>query len=529
MAEEAKKEIVKTKKPKITKKKSDASLPVAKKAKKPTKKANETAAKKLKAELAAKKSAALAGYKRFERVRNRHLSFIKSTIRNSKPTTDLYHAIRNHKAEVSGFTRNEVKRFDGKFIEEIERVIPSLETIVVSPHKFINEFSEIVQVEKARKITPRAVKFMAQNTQFISEIRDDGVVVPKKVLNVFVDDDVKIYENRFIMTLVKRLQVFIELRYKYIKEHEDTKNSDQIEIKKEVMVDDVRFEFTGKMKMSVPSEDEGSRQSNNDLLERLASIRKRTLYLTTSPFMKEMAKAVPVADPIQQTNIIRLNYAYQDAYKLWMFINKYDELGISYTTTQAKVDFDETYMEQIDQLILNSLLTLRTEHGKIPANKITQRVLKPYIRPGKLDYDISDERFFEGGLPIKVTGRQETAEQLAARIKREEAREKAKLQREAKRQKDKERLALLRAREKEKAKEKKIKEREKAKERQAEAKRRQQEKNIERARVRAEKEKIKAERAAFQAKLREEARKLREARIAVAKLAEKEKLDDGNK
>ena len=533
MAEEVKKVVKETPPKKVTKKKSDPTLTVAKNAKKATKKKSDSAKKALekkqKAELLAKKAEALKGYKRFERVRNRYFSFLKSTVRNSKPTTDLFNTVRNHKAVVSGFTRNEIKRFDHKFIEEIERVIPSLETIVVSPHKFINEFSEIVQVEKARKITPRAVKFMAQNTQFISEIRDDGVVIPKKVLNVFVDDDIKIYENRFIMTLVKRLQIFIELRYKYIQEHGDTKNSDQIEIKKEVMVDGVKFEFEGKLKMSVPSDDEGTRQSNIDLLERLASIRKRTLYLVTSPFMKEMAKAIPVADPIQQTNIIRLNYAYQDAYKLWMFINKYDELGISYTTTQAKVDFDEKYMEQIDQLILNSLLTIRTEHGRLPASKVRQKVLKPFVVAGALDFDISDERFFEGGLPIKVSGRQETVEQLAARIKREEAREKARLKREAKRQKDKERLALLKAREKEKAKQKKIKERELAKERQAEAKRRQEEKNLERARQRAEKEKIKAERAAFQAKLREEARKLREARIAIAKLAEKEKADEERK
>ena len=104
---------------------------------------------------------------------------------------------------------------------------------MVSPHKFINEFAEVVQVEKARRITPpRAVKHMAQNVQNISEVHEGGRVIPKKVLNVFVDDDVVIYENRFVMTLIKRLQVFIELRYKYIEEHGDTKNSDVFTIKK---------------------------------------------------------------------------------------------------------------------------------------------------------------------------------------------------------------------------------------------------------------------------------------------------------
>lgn len=475
-----------------------------------------------------KKMEAIKGYKRYEKVRNRYYGFLRRSNKNSKPTTDLYNTLANVRPEVSGMTRNEVKRFDKNFIEQIEKVIPSLETIVVTPHKFINEFTEVVQVEKARRITPRAVKFMAQNVQHISEVLDGGRIVPKKVLNVYVDDDLKIYENRFIMTLVKRLQVFIELRYKYIQEHGDTKNSDQINIKKEVQIGDTLFEFEGKIKMSVPSDDEGARQSNNDLLERLALIRKRTAFLVSSPFMKELAKAVPVADPIQQTNIIRLNYAYQDAYKLWMFINRYEELGISYTTTQSKVVFDEKYMERLDQLTMSAFLAIETEHGNVNPTGVSQKTIRPVIVPGQLDYDISDERFLEGGLPVAVKTRQETAEQKEARLKREAAKEKARLKKEAAREKAKEREALKKAREKERALKKKEAEKEKARLKKEAAKLRQEEKNLERARKRAEKERIQAERKAYQSKLQDEARKLRLARIAVAKQAAEEKREDGS-
>nr|HPK29382.1 DUF2357 domain-containing protein [Bacilli bacterium] len=188
-----------------------------------------------------KKREALKGYENFKKVRTRYYSFLRRTVKQSKPTTSLFNTIANVRPELTGITRNEVKRFDAEFIEKIERVIPSLEEIVVNPHKFINEFAEVVQVEKARKLTPRAVKYMAQNAEHVAEVLDDGRVVPKKVLNVFVDDDLKIYENRFIMTLIKRLQIFIELRHKYIREHGDTRNTDQITIQKEVTVDETVF------------------------------------------------------------------------------------------------------------------------------------------------------------------------------------------------------------------------------------------------------------------------------------------------
>lgn len=522
----AKAEPKKETKPKTDKKKKNEEVKAKPKATKDKAKAKPRK-KRVLTPLQISKQEAIKGYKRYEKVRKRYYGFLRRSNKNSKPTTDLYNILANTRAEVSGTTRHEVKRFNKDFIEQIERVIPSLETIVVSPHKFINEFAEIVQVEKARKITPRAVKFMAQNVQHISEVLDGGRIVPKKVLNVYVDDDLKIYENRFIMTLVKRLQVFIELRYKYIQEHGDTENSDQINIKKEVKIGDTIFEFEGKIKMRVPSDDEGARLSNNDLLERLALIRKRTAFLVNSPFMKEMAKAVPVADPIQQTNIIRLNYAYQDAYKLWMFINRYDELGISYTTTQAKVTFDEKYMERLDQLTMSAFLALETEHANIRPTNISQKVIKPIIKPGQLDYDISDERFFEGGLPVVIKTRQETAEQKEARLKREAAREKARLKKEAARQKAREKAALKKARERERALKKKEEARERARIKKEEARLRQEQKNLERARKRAEKERIKAERRAYQAKLQDEARRLRLARIEVAKLAAKEKKEHG--
>ncbi len=469
---------------------------------------------------------AIRGYRQYEKVRNRYYSWLKRVVNNSKPTTDLYNTLANKKAEVSGITRNETKRFESDFIEEIERVIPSLEHIVVNPHKFISEFAEVVQVEKARRITPRAVKHMAQNVQNIAEVFDDGRIIPKRVLNVFVDDDLKIYENRFIMTLVRRLQIFIELRHKYIEDHGDTKNSDLITIKKEMKIGDMTFEFDGKVKMTIPSDDEGQRESNRDLLERLRSLRKRTMYLVSSPFMKEMVRAVPVADPIQQTNIIRLNYAYQDAYKLWLFINRYDELGITYTTTQAKVDFTDEYMQRLDQLTLNAFLSLETEHATIGPRNVKQKTIKPYVKAGQLDFDISDERFLEHGLPVKVSTRQETAEQKEARLKREAAREKARLKREAAKQKEKERKALLRARAKERAAKKKAAALERARIKRAEALERQKQKNLERARKRAEKERLLAERKAFQAKMADEARKLREARALIRKLAGERKKDE---
>lgn len=465
------------------------------------------------------KREALKAYTKYSKAKSRYFSFMRQITKRSKDSAALFTAISNGKTTLHGTVRREVKKFEEDFILEIEHAMPSLEAIVMNPHKFIREYAEEVPIEKAKRITPRAVKHLAQHSQNVEDILSDGTVIPKRVLNVYVDDDLAIYENRFIMTLIKRLQVFIELRYKYIQDHGDSKNSDVVEIKKEVKIGEHEYTFEGKLKMVVPSDDEGKRRSNDDILERLTSLRRRSMFLVTSPFMKELSRVPLVQDPIQQTNIIRLNYLYQDAFRLWKFISRYDELGIMYRVTQARVNFDEKYQEILNHLVLTSYFALDTEHATLAPRDIKQHTLKPVIKPGELDFDISDERFLEHGLPVKVKTRKETEAQKAARLKREKARQKAREKKALEKERARKRAEEKRRKAREKAAARKARERERARERKERARERQRLRQAEQARRRAEKEKLLKQKRAYEAMLREEARKLRLARKEVAQVA----------
>ena len=152
-----------------------------------------------------------------------------------------------------------------------------LEAIVNDPQQFIKENPLVVEVEKAKRITHHSIKHMAQHTENIASVGSDGSVDPKKVLNMFIEDELKIYENRFIMTLVRRLQTFVELRHKYILEHSDTRNSDVVTMNSEVKIGEVVYTMETKLKVVVPSDDEGYREANQDILNRLLMLRKTDL------------------------------------------------------------------------------------------------------------------------------------------------------------------------------------------------------------------------------------------------------------
>ena len=444
--------------------------------------------------------------------RQEYFSHLEKMIQVDKNFSLLFEAFKNAKNTYAGVARRENKTYAPDFIEQIEATIGSLEAIVTEPHKFIKENPLVVEVEKAKRITHHSVKHMAQHTENIASVGRDGSVDPKKVLNMFIEDELKIYENRFIMTLIRRLQTFIELRYKYILEHSDTKNSDVVTMKSEVKIGEVYYEMETKLKIIVPSPDEGHRDANQQLLNRLLTLRKRTIFLTTSRFMQEMAKAAPVTDPVLQTNIMRLNFEYQNAYKLWTFINRYDQLGIEYKFQEKKVDFDEEYIRKLSLYSLSSYLTLNSEHKVEVTEESKTYYYKPKFTKVNLDLDMTDERIFAKGNPFKIDNKKETEAQIEAKLRRQKLAEEKKLKRAEEKLKQKELKKQQKEEEKRKAEEKKL-----------EMKKKAEEKKLKEAEKKRIKEAEEAERLRIEKLKQEELKKLEQARIEVAKLAQSRK------
>lgn len=459
-----------------------------------------------------KKQLAVKHNEKLGELRKDYFAHLDHMVESDKNFSLLNEAFQKSKATYASIARRETKTYSPDFIVEIENSIASLEAIINDPHKFIKENPLVVEVEKAKRITHHSIKHMAQHTENISSVGSDGTVDPKKILNMFIEDELKIYENRFIMTLVRRLQTFIELRYKYITEHSDTRNSDVVTMTSEVKIGEVTYEMETKLKVVVPSDDDGHREANQDLLNRLLMLRKRTLFLTTSRFMLEMRKAAPVSDPVLQTNIMRLNYDYQNAYKLWSFISRYDVLGIEYKFKEVKNALDEEYLKRLNLQALTSYLTLDSDNKDIPGADSKLYYYKPKFAKINLDLDMTDERIFAKGNPFKINNNKETEAQIEAKLKRQQAAEARRLKKEEEKQKEKERKALAKIEAKKRAEQKRLEEKKKAAEKKA--------RELEKKRIKDLEE---AERKRMEKFKEEELKKLQLAREEVAKIAQSKK------
>ena len=103
------------------------------------------------------------------------------------------------------------KNIDEKWLTVIEDTIPDIDAIISHPRRFIATEENVVPIELARKIGAESVRHLAQNTKYMTDIKD-GQVVPKKILNVASEEGFDLYENRFINTLIAKLASFINKR-----------------------------------------------------------------------------------------------------------------------------------------------------------------------------------------------------------------------------------------------------------------------------------------------------------------------------
>lgn len=291
------------------------------------------------------------------------------------------------------------KQVDERWLGVIEESLDALNRITEHPRRFVTSNEEVVPVALARKITADSVRHLSMNTQFIASSKD-GDIQPTKILNVTVEETYDLYENRFIYHLIQRLVTFIDKRTDVIfwSTGDETCNTLRMQSK----VDDAYEQIEYKLEMKVKNTQSFAENDSDNMsvFMRIDRVRRMVMALRTSAFCDIMKGCAKVRSPIQRTNTIMKDPDYRVCYKLWQFLESYDEVGYSIEERDTPLEFDEEYQIQLfSNLITNytvfkSLLEADTRNiNEIPPKR--RKVTKPkFIKKVEeeivTDYDIPD-------------------------------------------------------------------------------------------------------------------------------------------
>ena len=315
------------------------------------------------------------------------------------------------------------KVVDERWLTVVEEGIESIFNIVDKPRRFIATSEEVVPVALAKKITADSVRHLSQNTQFIAS-NEAGEIQPTRILNVTTEESYDLYENRFVYHLIQRLFAFVDKRTDIIfwSTGDETCNVMSMESK----IDDAYEEISYKVEMTIKN-----RQSyvendtdNMDLFKRIDRVRRMSRTLRASSFCDIMNGCVKVRSPIQRTNLMMKDPDYRACYKLWQFIEGYDEVGYTIEEQDSALQFDEEYLLQMyinmitNYTVFKSLLESDPRKMSELATEKREPVKPKFIK--KIEEQIVEDRNIEDVEIRKVFVEEVTQAQLDAEAKLED-------------------------------------------------------------------------------------------------------------
>lgn len=315
------------------------------------------------------------------------------------------------------------KVVDERWLTVVEEGIESIFNIVDKPRRFIATSEEVVPVALAKKITADSVRHLSQNTQFIAS-NEAGEIQPTRILNVTTEESYDLYENRFVYHLIQRLFAFVDKRTDIIfwSTGDETCNVMSMESK----IDDAYEEISYKVEMTIKN-----RQSyvendtdNMDLFKRIDRVRRMSRTLRSSSFCDIMNGCAKVRSPIQRTNLMMKDPDYRACYKLWQFIEGYDEVGYTIEEQDSALQFDEEYLLQMyinmitNYTVFKSLLESDPRKMSELATEKREPVKPKFIK--KIEEQIVEDRNIEDVEIRKVFVEEVTQAQLDAEAKLED-------------------------------------------------------------------------------------------------------------
>ncbi len=258
----------------------------------------------------------------------------------------LFTMIRAGENEINQTNQILRKVVDERWLSTIEEALDSINKIIENPRRMLKTNEEVVPVSLAKRISSESVRHLSQNTQLIASA-EDGEVNPIKILNVTVEETYDLYENRFIYHLIQRLVRFIDKRTDVI--FWSTGDEKRNKLTFSSHVDDAYEQIDYKIEMTIKNlQSFAENDSDNmNVFMRIDRVRRMTMALKNSAFCELMHGCQQVRSPIQRTNLLMKDRDYRICYKLWQFLETYEEVGYSINVEESTLQFDEEYLFQL--------------------------------------------------------------------------------------------------------------------------------------------------------------------------------------
>lgn len=322
-----------------------------------------------------------------ESTQNKNKDFLKNIDSN-------LHIITNSDKNSSSF----------EWLDIMEDTIRYLDNILRNPNRFIVNEEDIVKVELARRVTVESIKHLSRNTNLIQDIdKKTGDVKPSKILNINKEESFNTYENRFIYSLIKNMQFYINKKKRDIpKLYTLSKDNKTMEYNATNKVGEENINISLSINSKLEEKKNEKDENGLSIPERIDKLELQISDLTCSQVYQSIDKLhiTLVTSPIKKTNVILKNVNFQYAVKLWNYMQEH------YEDEPAREKENKDYQENgelkrlvdesflLDYLVLDSVgkKENKKENKEAVSEKLVDNMIEKVIR---IDDTIDEEKLKE--------------------------------------------------------------------------------------------------------------------------------------
>lgn len=280
---------------------------------------------------------------------------------------------------------------DTSWIDMVEECIPYLDNIIRNPRRFIVQEENIVPIEKAKVVTEESIRHLAQHTSMIQEVQEDGTVIPLKLLNVYREETVDLYENRFIKSLVDNLYTFVNNKLNESDQRSYAKVESTVSYSGLMKKKGEEVEVNLQLKSKKDTEIDASKDGHS-LEERISHIKDIVSAFRSSTFIKSLKESSPVRSPIRKTNVILKEQNFIKALELWEYLEKNNIKPITSIDKRIEIVKDADIKTKYDLafFIDNDAIDMNAASNKSEFNSaIISKLVNDFVFTG----DITEKEF----------------------------------------------------------------------------------------------------------------------------------------
>ena len=241
------------------------------------------------------------------------------------------------------------KVIDMEWVVAIEETLPYIQKAIDEQRRFIKQVDNLVRVELAKKIGPESVKHLSQHTNFIAKVEGD-MVTPNKILTIEREESFAIYENRVLMTLIRKALHFVDDKYSKMKDvPNDSYN--KISMVRHIDFNEKKVDFN----LNYINESHETLADDLDVLDvsqlsdfdRIRRIRTTLNEFLNTQLIKEISKEPEVRPPLTQTNLLKKNPNFKKVVELWNFLDSYKRKGFEVVSEEYNGKMTDTVQQDV--------------------------------------------------------------------------------------------------------------------------------------------------------------------------------------